>query len=242
MPQLLNWLERAQPDVVCLQETKCVDENFPFAALNEAGYETAFFGQKSYNGVAILSKLPIAEVQKGFADDDDESPKRMIAATIDGVRIVNTYVPNGTELGTDKFAFKLKWLQRLRHFFDETCETNKDVLLCGDFNVAMDEIDVWSVPHWEGKLHFTKTERAAMFYVKQWGFHDLFRELHPDAQEFSWWNYREGAWQRNRGLRIDYIWTSSSLAEKCTDCVIDRSTRDLEKPSDHAPVIADFSY
>lgn len=242
MPQLLNWLERARPDVVCLQETKCVDENFPFAALNEAGYETAFFGQKSYNGVAILSKFPIAEVQKGFADDDDESPKRLIAATINGVRIVNTYVPNGTELGTDKFTFKLEWLQRLRHFFDETCETNKDVLLCGDFNVAMDEIDVWSVPHWEGKLHFTKTERAAMYYVKQWGFRDLFRELHPDSQEFSWWNYREGAWQRNRGLRIDYIWTSPSLAEKCTDCVIDRSTRDLEKPSDHAPVIADFSY
>ncbi len=240
LPQLLDWVGRAEPDVICLQETKCVDENFPFQAIHDAGFETAFFGQKSYNGVAILSKFPIEDVQKGFADDDDESPKRLIAATIKGVRIVNTYIPNGTELGTDKFTFKLDWLMRLRRFFDDTCRTNEDVLLCGDFNVAMDEIDVWSVPHWEGKLHFTKTERAAMHNVKQWGFRDLFRDMHPDTQEFSWWNYREGAWQRNRGLRIDYIWTSASLAEKCSDCVIDRSTRDLEKPSDHAPVVAKF--
>lgn len=240
MPHLLDWVQRAEPDVICLQETKCVDENFPFQAIHDAGFETAFFGQKSYNGVAILSKFPIEDVQKGFTDDDDESPKRLIAATINGVRIVNTYIPNGTELGTDKFTFKLDWLMRLRRFFDDTCKTNDNVLLCGDFNVAMDEIDVWSVPHWEGKLHFTKTERAAMYHVKQWGFEDLFRKLYPDTQEFSWWNYREGAWQRNRGLRIDYVWTSQSLAEKCTDCVIDRSTRDLEKPSDHAPVVADF--
>lgn len=240
LPQLLDWVGRAEPDVICLQETKCVDENFPFQAIHDAGFETAFFGQKSYNGVAILSKFPIEDVQKGFADDDDESPKRLIAATIKGVRIVNTYIPNGTELGTDKFTFKLDWLMRLRRFFDDTCRTNEDVLLCGDFNVAMDEIDVWSVRHWEGKLHFTKTERAAMHNVKQWGFRDLFRDMHPDTQEFSWWNYREGAWQRNRGLRIDYIWTSASLAEKCSDCVIDRSTRDLEKPSDHAPVVAKF--
>lgn len=240
LPQLLDWVGRAEPDVICLQETKCVDENFPFQAIHDAGFETAFFGQKSYNGVAILSKFPIEDVQKGFSDDDDESPKRLIAATIKGVRIVNTYIPNGTELGTDKFTFKLDWLMRLRRFFDDTCRTNEDVLLCGDFNVAMDEIDVWSVPHWEGKLHFTKTERAAMHNVKQWGFRDLFRDMHPDTQEFSWWNYREGAWQRNRGLRIDYIWTSASLAEKCSDCVIDRSTRDLEKPSDHAPVVAKF--
>ncbi len=240
MPHLLDWVQRAEPDVICLQETKCVDENFPFQPIHDAGFETAFFGQKSYNGVAILSKFPIEDVQKGFSDDDDESPKRLIAATIRGLRIVNTYIPNGTELGTDKFTFKLDWLMRLRRFFDDTCKTNDHVLLCGDFNVAMDEIDVWSVPHWEGKLHFTKTERAAMYHVKQWGFEDLFRKLHPDTQEFSWWNYREGAWQRNRGLRIDYVWTSTTLAEKCIDCVIDRSTRDLEKPSDHAPVVAQF--
>lgn len=240
MPQLLDWLNREQLDVVCFQETKTVDENFPLLELKAAGYEAAFIGQKSYNGVAIISKFPIENVQKNFLDDDDESPKRMIAATINGVRIVNTYIPNGTDLWTDKFTFKLDWLQRLRRFFDDTCETNTDVLLCGDFNVAMEELDVWNVPAWEGKLHFTKTERAAMYNVKQWGFVDLFRKMNGDAQEFSWWNYREGAWQRNRGLRIDYIWTSPSLAEKCTACQIDKSPRALEKPSDHAPVVAEF--
>lgn len=240
MPQMLEWIERESPDVICLQETKCVDDNFPLDPIVAAGYHAEFFGQKSYNGVAILSKLPINDVQKGFADDDEESPKRLIAATINDVRIVNTYIPNGTELGTDKFTFKLDWLQKLRQFFDETCSLNSKVLLCGDFNVAMDEVDVWSVPAWQGKLHFTKTERAAMYYVKQWGFTDLFRKINGDVQEFSWWNYREGAWQRNRGLRIDYIWTSPTLTEMSKRCFIDRSTRSLEKPSDHAPVIAEF--
>lgn len=240
MEHLLDWMERAGPDVVCLQETKCIDDNFPYQAIHDAGYHTAFYGQKSYNGVAILSKHDIDDVQKNFPDDDDESPKRLIAATIKGIRIVNTYIPNGTELWTDKFTFKLDWLQRLRRFFDETCSLEGDVLLCGDFNVAPDELDVWSVPQWEGKLHFSKPERAAMHHVKQWGFVDVFRKINGDVQEFSWWNYREGAWQRNRGLRIDHIWTSPTLAEKCTGCWVDKSTRGLEKPSDHAPVIAEF--
>jgi exodeoxyribonuclease-3 len=240
MEQLLGWLNNAEIDVACLQETKTVDENFPVAALKEAGYESAFLGQKSYNGVAIISKLPIEDVQKNFLDDVEDSPKRLIAATIHGVRIVNTYIPNGTELGSDKFTFKLDWLHRLRHFFDENCDLEKDVLLCGDFNVAPDELDVWSVPQWEGKLHFSKPERAAIHHVKRWGFVDVFRKMNGDVQEFSWWNYREGAWQRNRGLRIDHIWTSPPLAEKCTGCWIDKAPRALERPSDHAPVIAEF--
>jgi len=240
LPVLLDWLKKTEIEVVCLQETKCVDESFPFAEINGAGYQTAFFGQKSYNGVAILSRYEIEDVQKGFHDDDDEQPKRLIAATVNGIRIVNTYIPNGTELWTEKFTFKLDWLQRLRKFFDETCDQNRDVLLCGDFNVAPEELDVWSVPAWEGKLHFSKPERAAMHHVKQWGFVDVFRKLNPELQEFSWWNYREGAWQRNRGLRIDHIWTSPSLAEKCTACWVDKAPRALEKPSDHAPVIAEF--
>ena len=241
MPQLLKWLEDTKTDVVCLQETKCVDENFPADALREAGYEAAFLGQKSYNGVAIISRFPISDVQRNFADDDDDSPKRMIAGTVNGVRIVNTYIPNGTELWTDKFTFKLDWLQRLRRYFDDLCDRDGDVLLCGDFNVAMEDLDVWSVPAWEGKLHFTKPERAAMYNVKQWGFVDLFRKMNGADKKFSWWNYREGAWQRDRGLRIDYIWTSKSLAEKCTGCWIDRDPRANEKPSDHAPVVAEFA-
>jgi exodeoxyribonuclease-3 len=241
MPQLLGWLETADLDVLCLQETKTVDDNFPILELKAAGFDAAFMGQKSYNGVAIISKFPIEDVQKNFLDDDDESPKRLIAATVNGIRIVNTYIPNGTAIGSDKFTFKLDWLQKLRRFFDDTYDANKDVLLCGDFNVAMDEIDVWNVPAWTGKLHFTKTERAAMFNVKQWGFVDVYRKVNPDLKEFSWWDYREGAWQRNHGLRIDHIWTSPSLANKCTACHIDKDPRALEKPSDHAPVVSEFS-
>jgi exodeoxyribonuclease III len=241
LDQLLGWLNDTQTDVVCLQETKCVDDNFPYQAIFDAGYHTTFYGEKSYNGVAILSKHAIDDVQKGFDDDDDVSPKRLIAATIKGIRIVNTYIPNGTELWSDKFTFKLDWLQRLRRFFDETCDVGGDVLLCGDFNVAPEELDVWSVPHWEGKLHFSKPERAAMHHVKQWGFVDVFRKLNGDVKEFSWWNYREGAWQRNRGLRIDHIWTSPQLADKCTGCWIDKAPRALERPSDHAPVVAEFA-
>jgi exodeoxyribonuclease-3 len=240
MPQLAPWVAEAQPDVLCLQETKCVDENFPVESLRDLGYEAAFIGQKSYNGVAILSKFPITDVQKNFLDDDDESPKRMIAATVNGVRIVNTYIPNGTDLWTDKFTFKLDWLLRLRRYFDDLCDSTQDVLLCGDFNVAMEDLDVWSVPRWTGKLHFSMPERAAMFNVKQWGFTDLFRHLNGNVQEFSWWDYRAGAWQNNHGLRIDHIWTSPSLTAKAKSCVIDKTPRFLEKPSDHTPVVAEF--
>lgn len=240
LDHLVKWLTDTQTDVVCLQETKCVDENFPYQAIHDLGYHTTFYGQKSYNGVAILSKHDIDDVQKNFPDDDDEAPKRLIAATINGIRIVNTYIPNGTELWSDKYTFKLDWLQRLRHFFDETCDNGGNVLLCGDFNVAPDELDVWSVPAWEGKIHFSKPERAAIKYVKQWGFVDVFRKVNGDKKEFSWWNYREGAWQRNRGLRIDHIWTSEALAEKCTACWVDKTPREWERPSDHAPVVAEF--
>ena len=241
LDHLLGWLETTQTDVVCLQETKCVDENFPYQPIFELGYHTAFYGQKSYNGVAILSKYDIEDVQKNFPGDDDDSPKRLIAATIKGVRIVNTYIPNGTELWTDKFTFKLDWLQRLRKYFDDTCDKNADVLLCGDFNVAPEELDVWNVPAWTGKLHFTKPERAAIHHVKQWGFVDVFREMNGDAREWSWWDYRAGAWQRNQGLRIDHVWTSRPLADKCTGCWIDRAPRALERASDHTPVVAEFA-
>lgn len=240
LDQVIEWLNVTGTDVLCVQETKVDDENFPLQPIVDAGFQVAYFGQKSYNGVAIISKHEIADVQKGFPEDDDESPKRLIAATIKGVRIVNTYIPNGTELWTDKFTFKLDWLQRLRRMFDEDCDLNSNVLLCGDFNVAPEELDVWSVPQWTGKLHFSKPERAAIDHVKKWGFVDVFRKLNGNLQEFSWWNYREGAWQRNQGLRIDHIWVSPPLADKCTGCWIDKSPRGQEKPSDHTPVVADF--
>jgi exodeoxyribonuclease-3 len=241
LEQMLEWLKTTGTDVLCLQETKCVDENFPLEQINGAGYNATFIGQKSYNGVAILSIHEIEDVQKNFPGDAPDAPKRLIAATVGGVRIVNTYIPNGTELWTDKFTFKLDWLQRLRRMFDETCDKSRDVLLCGDFNVAPDERDVWNVGFWEGKLHFTKPERAAIHHVKQWGFTDVFRKMNGDAKEFSWWNYREGAFFKNQGLRIDHIWTSEKLAEKCVGCWIDRKPRGGERPSDHTPVVAEFA-
>jgi exodeoxyribonuclease-3 len=240
LEHVLQVLETRKIDVLCLQETKCVDEKFPRLELLEKGYNAAFMGQKSYNGVAIISPHTIEDVQYNFPDDTEDAPKRLIAASVKGVRIINTYIPNGTELWTDKFTFKLDWLQRLRKFFDLTCDANSDVLLCGDFNVAPDERDVWSVRAWEGKLHFSKPERAAIHHVKQWGFTDVFREKNGDLQEFSWWNYREGAFPKNEGLRIDHIWTSKTLAEKCVNCWIDREPRTWERPSDHTPVIAEF--
>jgi exodeoxyribonuclease-3 len=240
LEQVLNWLESTKTDVLCLQETKSVDKNFPLEQISEAGYNVEFVGEKSYNGVAILSKHKIENVQKNFHDAELDAPKRLIAADINGVHIVNTYIPNGTELWTDKFDFKLDWLQRLRKYFDERCPADSDVLLCGDFNVAPDELDVWNVKAWEGKLHFSKPERAAMFHVKQWGFTDVFRQQNGDLQKFSWWNYRMGAFQKNHGLRIDHIWTSKSLAEKCVGCWIDKEPRGWERPSDHTPVVAEF--
>ena len=241
LEQVLEWTAATGTDVVCLQETKVVDEDFPVSEIAAAGYQVAFFGEKSYNGVAIISKHEITDVQKGFPEDAPDAPKRLIAATVNGVRIVNTYIPNGTELWTEKFTFKLDWLHRLRRMFDDECSLDSNVLLCGDFNVAPDELDVWSVPQWQGKLHFSKPERAAMHHVKQWGFVDAFRHKNGDAQEFSWWNYREGAWQRNQGLRIDHIWVSPPLAEKCTGCWIDKAPRGQDRPSDLTPVVADFA-
>ena len=240
LPQLLDWLATAQPDVVCIQETKTVDDGFPVLDLKAAGYDAAFTGEKAYNGVAILSKLPIKDVHVNLPDDASDAPKRVIAATVNGVRIVNAYVPNGSELWSGKYKFKLDWLQRLRRYLDETCDGKKDVLLCGDFNVAMEAVDHWNASAAEGTLHFSRPERAAMYYVKQFGFVDCYRKLNGDVQEFSWWDYRAGSWQRNHGLRIDHIWTTSSLADKCTTCVIDKSPRKLNLPSDHAPVLAEF--
>ncbi|MEQ1642562.1 MAG: exodeoxyribonuclease III [Pyrinomonadaceae bacterium] len=240
MPQLMAWLAEAEPDILCVQETKTVDDGFPLLELQSAGYEVAFTGEKAYNGVAIISKFPISDVQRNFPGDADDAPKRMIAATVNGIRIVNTYVPNGAALGSDKFQFKLDWIQRLRRYFDDTCDATSDVLLCGDFNVSIGDLDSWDPVGSAGKLHFSKPERAAIHYVKQFGLTDLFREKNGDVQEFSWWDYRAGAWQKNQGLRIDHIWTTPTLTARCTRCWIDKSTRFLTLPSDHAPVIAEF--
>ena len=241
LDQVLDWCETNQPDVLCLQETKCVDARFPHRRLRAAGFpHVEFLGEKSYNGVAIISKYPLGDVQKNFPADGEDAPKRLIAATVGGIRIVNTYVPHGTALGTDKFTFKLDWLRRLRNYFDKNYRNEKKVLLCGDLNVAPHEFDVWKPSLWKDKMHFTKPERDAIQNVKKWGFVDLFRQINEDAREYSWWDYFHHSFEKDRGLRIDHIWASPPLADLCTDCWIDKEPRGWEHPSDHAPVVAEF--
>jgi len=242
LQHVVDWSVKNQPDVLCLQELKCVDSRFPLQKLRAAGFQyVEFHGEKAYNGVAILSKHPIDDVQKNFAGDAEEAPRRLIAGTIEGVRIVNVYVPHGTALGTDKFTFKLDWLARLKAYFDDNFDVDDDVILCGDLNVAPHELDVWKPSLWKDKTHFSRPEREAILNVKRWGFVDVFRQLNDDVKEFSWWSNFHHDFEKDRGLRIDHIWASPPLAEGCSDCWIDKEPRALEKPSDHAPVVAEFA-
>jgi exodeoxyribonuclease-3 len=242
LPQVLGWIENNRPDVLCMQETKCINEKFPIDAFREIGYHAEVFGQQTYNGVAIISLWPIEDVRRGLPDDDEASAqRRLIAATINSIRIINVYVPNGSEVGSEKYAFKLEWLGRLRMFFDRYCDAKRDVLLCGDFNVAPEDRDVHDPVLWAGKILCSDAERAALQHVREFGLIDVFRKSHEEAGHFSWWDYRAGAFRRNAGLRIDHIWTTESLAMKSTEVWIDKIPRALEKPSDHAPVVAEFT-
>lgn len=240
LPLVLRWLEEAQPDVLCLQELKCTNEKFPAEALAQIGYKAEVFGQPTYNGVAIISRHDCADVQRGMHDDEEGAQARLIAATVKGIRIVNVYVPNGQSVGTDKYIFKLKWMLRLRKFFNANYSISEKVLLCGDFNVAPEERDVHDPRLWEGKILFSKRERAALEEIKKWGFTDAFRQHTEEGGHFSWWDYRQGAFRRNLGMRIDHIWVSEPLAELCRNAWIDKEPRAWERPSDHTPVVGDF--
>lgn len=241
LPLVLRWLDSARPDVLCLQEVKCTEERFPEAEFAEAGYRSAVHGQPTYNGVAILSRHDPEEVSRGMPTDDEGAHARIISATVKGVRVVNVYVPNGQAVGTDKYRFKLDWLSRLRAYLDEEFWADDPVLLCGDFNVAPEERDVHDPALWRGRILFSKPEREAIEGVKEWGFADAFR-LHNDAGgNFSWWDYRDGSFRKNAGLRIDHIWVSEPLAERCKRAWIDKEPRAWERPSDHTPVVAEFT-
>ena len=241
LDHVLKWCETNQPDVLCLQETKCVDDKFPVRKFAAAGYpHVALIGERAYNGVATISKQPLRNVRKNLPDEKSPAQARMIGATIGGLHVINTYAPHGTSRGTEKYDFKLNWLKRLRKYFDKNFSTGDDVILCGDLNVAPHELDVWKVSVWRDKLHFTKPERDAIQTVKKWGFVDLFRQMNGDEKEFTWWDQYFNAFERDRGLRIDQIWASPPLAERCRDCWIDKEPRGWEHPSDHAPVVAEF--
>lgn len=237
--RLIAWLTSANPDVLCLQETKVDDSGFPVEPLQRLGYNVELFGQKSYNGVAIAAKAPLSDVRRGFGDGEADDEARVISAMVNGLRIVNVYVPNGQELGSDKYAYKLAWFGRLRRYLDRMATAEDDLVLCGDMNVAIDDGDVWSPAQWEGKIHCSPAERSAIRDVTGFGLVDLFRMHHPDGGLYSWWDYRGVALFKNQGLRIDYIFATKTVATTCTGCVIDRDARKGQDASDHAPVIAD---
>jgi len=238
---VLRWLKSARPDVLCLQEVKCTEESFPAAEFAELGYQSVVNGQPTYNGVAILSRHGTEDVRRGMPTDEEGAHARLVAARVKGVAVVNVYVPNGQAVGTDKFLFKLDWLKRLRAFLGEEFWADDEVLLCGDVNVAPEDRDVHDPEAWRGHVLFSKPEREAIEEVRAWGFEDAFRLHHAEGGNFSWWDYRQGAFRRNAGLRIDHIWVSEPLARRCKRAWIDKEPRRWERPSDHTPVVAEFT-
>ena len=239
MPQLSEWLGANPLDVIALQETKCTDAEFPLKDVEALGYQVAFSGQKTYNGVAILSKAPLMDVLTAIPGLADEQ-KRVLAATIGGVRVVNVYVPNGQAVGSEKYVYKLGWLSALEGFLQAQLATHDQLLLLGDFNIAPDDRDVHDPIAWEGSVLVSPPERAALARLTTLGLADVFRLFDQPPKAFSWWDYRQGAYRRNHGLRIDLILGTPKLAAKCHSCSIDREPRAWERPSDHAPCKASF--
>jgi exodeoxyribonuclease-3 len=237
LPQVLEWLRARSPDVLCLQETKVTDDRFPVDELRAAGYHAVFSGQKTYNGVAILSREPARDVLTGLPGGDG-GQKRFIAATFGGIRVVCVYVPNGEAVGSDKYGYKLAWLERLRGYVEKELIAHSRLVLLGDCNIAPEDRDVHDPKLWEGQVLFSEPERAAFRQLLAAGLVDAFRLFPQEAASFSWWDYRMQAFRRNRGLRIDHILVSPALAAECQACIIDTAPRRLERPSDHAPVIA----
>jgi exodeoxyribonuclease-3 len=236
---LLDWLKEAQPDVACLQETKTEDANFPVAELRDAGYHAVFCGQRSYNGVAILSRTPIEDVAHGIPNFPDD-PKRCIAGTVHGVRIVCLYAPNGEAPGTDKYAYKMRWYDALAGWMGNEIQKREKLALLGDMNVAPEDRDVHNPKRWEGKIHVSQPEREALRKVMAVGFADAFRLFDQPEKQFSWWDYRLKAFERGWGLRIDLALLAPALAKRCTSCIIDIEPRKRERPSDHAPVVLEL--
>lgn len=237
--RLLAWLAQTQPDVVCLQETKCTDEQFPVLDLRAAGYHSAFHGQKSYNGVAILSKIEPREGRPALCDEEEDPQARVIAATIGTVRVYSIYAPNGQAVGSPAYEYKLKWYARLRSCLERESH-DQHLVVCGDFNVAPKDEDVYDPDLWRGAIMCSEGERRAFEELRGIGLVDTLRLHHPEAGIFSWWDYRMLAFPKNRGLRIDAILASRSLAEHCAATGIERDMRKGKEPSDHAPVWAEF--
>jgi exodeoxyribonuclease-3 len=241
LPQVLAWLGRNPVDVLGLQETKLADERFPVAELSAAGYESICSGQAAYNGVALLvrSGLAGADVVRAIPEFD-HGQRRLLAATIAGVRIVDLYVPNGEAVGSEKYRYKLDWLDALGAWLGEEARRHPRLLVMGDFNVAPEERDVYAPDQWRDRVLFSAAERRALHALLDLGLQDAFRLFEQPEHSYTWWDYRAGAFRRNQGLRIDLILVSPRLAAECRECRIDRTPRGWERPTDHAPVLAAF--
>jgi len=237
LPHVMKWLEENPTDVLCIQETKLTDDKFPLAAIEAAGYHVAYTGQKTYNGVAIVSRLPIADVVKNNPKYEDPQ-QRILAATIGGVRIVCAYVPNGQSIDSDKYEYKLGWLAAFHDWIKEEAALHPQLAVLGDYNIAPEDRDVHDPAEWIGCTHVSPQERAALGTLHALGLQDAYRLFEQPEKSFSWWDYRMMGFRRNRGLRIDLILLSPVLAAACSACVIDREPRKWEQPSDHTPVVA----
>lgn len=242
LPRVEEWLADVQPDVLCIQETKLADDAFPALTFAALGYESAHYGQGQWNGVAILSRVGLSDVVSNFADGGEPDPDaRIITAKCGDVRVVCVYVPNGRSLADDHYQYKLRWLAQLRRHVATLSQPSDQVIVTGDFNIAPSDIDVYDPAKFEGATHVSPAERAELQALCDWGMVDLFRKHHGDAKLYSWWDYRAGDFHLGRGLRIDLVLGSASVASRCEFAVIDRNARKGQLPSDHAPVIVDLA-
>ena len=240
LPHVLDWLATSQADILCLQEPQTIDENFPVDEIQAAGYKVVFSGQKTYNGVAIISKEEAVDMVTDVAGLEDPQ-RRILGATIAGIRILNLYVVNGQEVGSDKYAHKLHWLDRVTTHISEQLQQYERFVVLGDFNIAPDDRDVYDPEAWRERILCSTPEREALQKILDLGLADTFRLFDQEEQSYSWWDYRAAGFRRNRGLRIDLVLASKALADTCHACTIDKEPRRLERPSDHTPVIAEFA-
>jgi exodeoxyribonuclease III len=240
LPQVLDWVAAHQPDALCLQETKLTDDKFPHAEFAAAGYSSEWFGQKTYNGVALLTRTPVLDVVRNIPGFDD-AQARVIAGTVNGVRVIGAYMPNGQAPDSDKFQYKMRWLEALRAWVAEQAASYPLLALLGDYNIAPEDRDVHDPVLWAGQILCTPEERAHFRALIGIGLHDAFRLFEQPPKSWSWWDYRNLAFRKNQGLRIDHILVSEALRPSVTACVIDKLPRKNERPSDHAPVMATLS-
>ena len=241
LPRVQEWLEQFEPDVICLQETKLADTAFPDLTFREMGYDCAHHGEGRWNGVAVLSRVGLEDVRSGWDDGGEDDPQaRLLWATCGGVRVASVYVPNGRSLDDDHYTYKLRWLDRLRSTLDAREDATGDLAVCGDFNIAPDDRDVFDPARFEGATHVSAAERERLAQLEAWGLEDVFRRHHDVGGLFSWWDYRAGDFHQGRGMRIDLVLATPTLAERSELVIIDRNARKGKQPSDHAPVVVDF--